>query len=232
VHTTSINRTLALPGFAPAGKLRHAHCSFLPVLALYVATAAWSQTLPSFTGSHGPPDISIAATSANPTADTPASARYKFMTIGPKDSQNAYAEGINNAGLVTGFYEDSSSDYHGFVWQNGTFQKVDYPGAVDTFLYGVNNLGVAIGSYGDGFSGPEHAVTYSVQSGTWTALPDIPNQSLNFGYGINDAGVAVGDTLGVAWIWHPTKLSYSFLMCPERSRTAHFPSASMVRDRS
>jgi probable HAF family extracellular repeat protein len=211
MYTTKITRTLSPAGVAPIGKLSHTY-GLLPLLALLAATSAWSQTAPG--------------------ADTPASAHYKFVTIGPRDSRSVVAHGINDAGIVTGSYEDSSSNYHGFVWQDGVFKTVDYPAAVDTFVYGVNNLGVAIGSYGDGFSGPEHAVTYSVQSGTWTALPDIPNQSLNFGYGINDAGVAVGDTLGVAWIWHPTKLSYSFLMCPERSRTAHFPSASMVRDRS
>ena len=50
--------------------------------------------------------------------------------------------------------------YHGFVWQNGALQTVDYPGAVYTYLFGVNNQGVAIGLYGDGTM--EHAVMYSV----------------------------------------------------------------------
>jgi uncharacterized repeat protein (TIGR03803 family) len=38
MQTTSITRTLALAGFAPAGKLSHLYCGLLPVLALFVAT--------------------------------------------------------------------------------------------------------------------------------------------------------------------------------------------------
>jgi len=38
MHTTKITRTLALAGFAPAGKLSHLYCGLLPVLALFAAT--------------------------------------------------------------------------------------------------------------------------------------------------------------------------------------------------
>jgi hypothetical protein len=38
MHTTKITRTLALAGFAPAGKLTHLYCGLLPALALLVAT--------------------------------------------------------------------------------------------------------------------------------------------------------------------------------------------------
>src|ERR1017187_609644 len=85
MHTTSITRTLTLARFAPAGKLSHAYCGLLPVLALLVATSAWSQTAPSFGGPHRPPILSGVIPSTKPAADTPASAHYKFITIGPKD---------------------------------------------------------------------------------------------------------------------------------------------------
>lgn len=224
MYATSINGTLTLAGFAPAGKLSHAYCGLLPVLALLVATPGWSQSTPIFRGSHPSLNMQMAASSAEPAADTPASAHYRFLTIGPVDAQNVYAEGIDNAGLVTGFYEDASSNYHGFVWHDGVFKTVDYPGAANTFLYGVNNLGVAIGFYGAGyFQGANNAVTYSVPTGTWTALPDVPNQLENFGYGINDRGVAVGSALGVPWIWDPTTLSYYFLNVPGADPYSTFP---------
>ena len=132
MHTTSITRTLTLAGFAPAGKLSHAYCGLLPVLALLVATSAWSQTAPSFGGPHRPPILSGVIPSTKPAADTPASAHYKFLTIGPEDSPYAVADGINNAGLVTGYYHDLSSVFHGFVWQKGVSKRVDYPGAAYT----------------------------------------------------------------------------------------------------
>jgi hypothetical protein len=81
------------------------------------------------------------------------------------------ADGINNFGLVTGNYEDTSSTFHGFVWQNGEFRTVDYPGAAYTLLYAVNNLGVAIGYYNDGTA--NHVVTYAVERGAREAPSDI-----------------------------------------------------------
>jgi hypothetical protein len=152
--------------------------------------------------------------------------RYKFITISPPNSPYAVADGINNAGVVTGYYEDTSSNYHGFVWHGGGLQTVDYPGAVDTLLFGVNNRGVAIGYYGDGVT--NHAVMYTLRSGAWSTLPDIPDYSLNEGYGINDAGMAVGNafssTGAVAWIWDPTTLAYSYLAVPEAAPYTTSPS--------
>lgn len=62
----------------------------------------------------------------------PGQSHYKFITIGPKDSPYAVADGINNAGLVTGYYHDLSSVFHGFVWQKSVSKRVDYPGAAYT----------------------------------------------------------------------------------------------------
>jgi hypothetical protein len=128
--------------------------------------------------------------------------------------------------VVTGYYEDSSFNYHGFLWQNGALQTVDYPGAVDTSLGGLNNHGVAMGSYGDGAT--THTVTYSVSTGAWTALPDIPNYSQNDGYCINDFGVAVGvafeGSTSVAWIWDPATLSYTFFTVPGAAQYSTSPS--------
>jgi len=158
--------------------------------------------------------------------ETPASGSYKFITIPAPNSPYAVASGINNAGVVTGYYLDSSSNYHGFVWENGAFQTIDYPGAVDTSLGQANNHGVAIGSYGDGTT--SHTVTYSVSTGAWTTLPDIPNYSQNDGYSINDEGVAVGNAFegstSVAWIWDPVTLSYSFFTVPGAAQYSTSPS--------
>jgi hypothetical protein len=141
---------------------------------------------------------------------------FSFITIGPVDSPYAVAVGINNAGLVTGYYQDASFIYHGFVWRNGEFTTVDYPGAAYTSLQGVNNQGVATGYYNDGTA--DHAVEYDVERGAWRTLPDIAGYPLNQSYGINDRGVAVGgaysSTAAVAWIWDPIRRTYSYLEVP------------------
>ena len=203
----------------------HTYRGSLPMLALLVSTPAWCQTAPGFGGPHRLPVLSAAAL-AKPAADTPASVHYKFLTIGPEDSPYVVADGIDNTGLVTGYYEDSSLVFHGFVWRNGTFQTVDYPGAAYTYLFGVNNRGVAIGYYGDGTT--NHTVTYAIGTGMWTALPDIPNYSQNDGYCINDMGVAVGNAFGTssaaAWLWDPVTLSYSFMAVPGAEEYSTSPS--------
>ena len=210
-----ITRTSTLAGFDPVGKLSHSYRSLLPVLVFCLATAAWSQSTLGPNGRHLPLSTPGVVPSAKPEADTPASSRYKFVTIGVAGSNSAWAWGINNAGLVSGHYEDASSIVHGFVWQNGVLQTVDYPGAVYTYLHAVNNQGVAAGLYED-TSDTEHAVIYSVGGGTWTVLPDVPGYPNNEGYGINDGGAAVGDaysadySTSVAWIWDPNTSAYSF----------------------
>lgn len=199
---------------------------------LCVATVSWSQTALDFRGP-GPrqPNLSVAAPSVNPVSaeaasDTQARDQYRFITIEIKDSSNAVANDINDDGLVTGYYQDSSSHYHGFVWRDGAFETVDYPGATNTLLFGVNNRGVAIGYYGD--TATQHTVTYSVESRTWKSLPDIRGYSQNDGYGINDEGIAVGNafegTTSVAWIWDASTLSYSFFAVPGSAQYTTSPS--------
>jgi len=191
MRTTSINQTSTLAGIPPVSKRNHTYRGLLPVLALLITASAWSQTLTGLRAPHRPPNISMAAPSASSAVDTPASLRYKFIPIATPNSTYACAAGINNAGVVTGYYQDSSANNHGFVWQNGAFQTVDYPGAVETIIYGVNNRGIAMADYYVD-STTAHTAAYSVSTGTWTPLPDIPNYSVNAGYCINDSGVAVG----------------------------------------
>jgi len=60
------------------------------------------------------------------------------------------------------------------------------------------------------------------------ALPDIPNYSQNEGYSVNDAGFATGQAFegsaAVAWIWDPSKRSYSFFVVPGAARYSTSPS--------
>jgi len=213
---TKSTQILALAGFVPAGKLDHSYRSLLPVLALCVASAAWSQTVPrAFSGVQQAP----------PAAATAASTKYRFISIGIPGSTAGFTDGINNAGVVTGSYFTASNTSNGLVWRNGTLHTLDNPGAADTALIAVNNQGVAVGYYGDNTS--SHAATYSLASGAWTMLPDIPGMGNNLGWGINSSGVAVGYAGGgtngfgnnptntVAWIWDPSSQSYSFFSEPD-----------------
>jgi len=233
---TKVTRTLALAGLIPTGKSGHSYCGILPLLALCVAAAAWSQTAPVFRGSRVPPNVPSGVQQPTPAAATQANAQYRFVSIVIPGSTGAYAYGIDDAGRVVGLYDDASNNTNGFVWQNGTLHTLDNPGSVDTGLDGVSSRGVAIGAFGDLTTA--HAATYSFPSGTWAMLPDISGMPINEGFGINDFGVAIGAAGGgdfdnisnlAAWIWNPSTQSYSFFAAP--GATQYSTSLDAINDR-
>jgi uncharacterized membrane protein len=84
------------------------------------------------------------------------------------------AEGVGFAG--TG---------HGILYEHGVSARVDVPGALWTFLTGVNNLGEIAGHYT-----PRGAIGISgfvYRGGTFTTL-DVPGATVTYPYSINDAG--------------------------------------------
>ena len=228
-------REITPAGFAPSGKRSNVCWGVLPALALCFSTVGWSQVARGFPGHHHPQlQLPAAVPLANlAAADAQAGASYRFVTINVPGTTNAGASSINDDGLVTGNYADSDSNERGFVWKDGVLRKVEYPGALYTYLWAVNNHGVAIAYYGDGTT--NHTVLYSVESGTWTPLPDIPGYSDNEGYGLNDDGFAVGNayeinttvypsvTTSVAWIWNPNTRMYSFFAVPGSAQYSTAP---------
>jgi len=63
--------------------------------------------------------------------------------------------GINNSGLVTGYYSDGSGETHGFLWSQGnfiaTFQVTSSTGAKNTFPMAVNDFGQVSGDFSNPF---------------------------------------------------------------------------------
>jgi uncharacterized membrane protein len=58
------------------------------------------------------------------------------------------AAGVNNIGLIAGFYTDSSGATHSFLDQNGAYTSYDDPNG--TTINGINDLGQLVGFYSDG----------------------------------------------------------------------------------
>jgi hypothetical protein len=230
MQSTRVPRIQTRPELATAANISHTYRGLSLLWALFIATSAWSQTAPDFRRAHRqPPNPSTAALLTTPTSNAKTCTDYKFIIIDADGSTNAVADGINNNGLVSGYYEDSSSVYHGFVWRDYVFTNVDYPGAAYTKLYSLNDWGLVIGLYGNNSGTAEHTVIYSAQDRKWTALPDVAGYPYNEGYGINDDGVAVGNAFtssgsSVAWIWDPTAHSYSFFTVPGAAEYTTSPS--------
>ena len=96
----------------------------------------------------------------------------------------------NAQGVTVGSYGDNSlNNYtHGFVLTSSGTATVNYPGALNTSLTGVNNGGTIVGNYlnpagkQDGFR---------LNNGTFTRI-HYPNSGLTQAESISDAGVVVG----------------------------------------
>lgn len=54
-------------------------------------------------------------------------------------------QGINAAGETVGQYTNSSNAAEGFLYSTGTYTDIGYPGAADTYAYGINNSGSITG---------------------------------------------------------------------------------------
>ncbi len=97
-----------------------------------------------------------------------------FTTHDFPGAQGTYFYALGNNGVAAGHYQDSNGLYHGVILENGKLRQYDFPGAVETEIYGYSDAtGALTGSFIDvagirrGFSGttiveyPEAPETYS-----------------------------------------------------------------------
>src|SRR5690348_1876770 len=105
---------------------------------------------------------------------------YSFTTLdvpGSFISNSTFAKGINSSGQIAGFSWDGSTA-QGFLLDNGSYTRLDVPGATNTFAYGINVSGQVVGSYdGHGFL---------LDNGSFTTL-DVPGATQTFASGINSS---------------------------------------------
>ena len=126
-----------------------------------------------------------------------------FTAITPPSAWGAVAvtaTGINDAGEISGFYTDANGDVHGFIDNQGTFTSFDDPTAdsSNTMFFGINNNGVAVGSFDDG-AGVTRGLVFNSFFDVFTTIDD-PNASATPAFdvngtlinGINDNGTLVG----------------------------------------
>jgi probable HAF family extracellular repeat protein len=143
------------------------------------------------------PDI-IGATIVSGSAT---SRSYNFTFASITSPRASYAQGINDinggagtlinesgqTGEIVGWYTDSAQNVHGFLLRVGGFSSIDYPGAIYTQAFAINDVEQIVGNYYD--SSGFHGFLY--QAGSFVPL-DYPGASGTYATGINDAGQIVG----------------------------------------
>ena len=119
-----------------------------------------------------------------------------FMTYDFPGSQNTYFFALGNNGNAAGHYQDSDGLFHGIVLENGELREYNFPGSVETEIYGISDAtGVLTGNYTDadgirrGFSGDEII-----------EAPEAPNTFADF---VNASGRLVGSYIDADGIYHP-----------------------------
>ena len=75
---------------------------------------------------------------------------FSAPIVEPNDTANyTRGRGINNARTIDGdFFNTADNSYHGYILSGGVFTQFDIGGPVSTDLYGINDAGNFVGSYG------------------------------------------------------------------------------------
>lgn len=146
--------------------------------------------------------VSEAQTATIPLSQTPTvstgmirtlpSFTFNFGLIDYPRSQLGQGVGINDGGDIVGGYNGTTLDAftadHGFKLDGTTFATVDFPGALQTELIGINKKGQIVGTILD-TSLVNHG--FKLVNGVFTQL-DYPGAILTVAVGINNAGTIVG----------------------------------------
>jgi hypothetical protein len=99
----------------------------------------------------------------------------------------------NALGVTVGWYMDSSatSHAHGLVFSGSNTATVDYPGATDTILFGINYWGTTVGIYSLFGGFPDSYGAFELKNGVFTNV-HMPGSVTTHLSSISDKGVIVG----------------------------------------
>ena len=119
-----------------------------------------------------------------------------FTTHDFPGSQNTYFYALGNNGIAAGHYQDSDGLFHGVVLENGELRQYDFPGAVQTEIYGFSDAtGVLTGNFIDasgvrrGFSGD--------------TIVEVPDATATYADFVNASGAITGSYIDADGLYYP-----------------------------
>ena len=107
----------------------------------------------------------------------------------PDGPATTNAWGVNDSGVIVGFYTNSSSNFQAFKWVNGVFTNFGCPGWTNTRAYGINDAGVIVGDNANSPSGPFSG--FALASGKCIPV-NYPGATWTSAKGINKSDVISG----------------------------------------
>lgn len=63
----------------------------------------------------------------------------------PQGNLGTELNDVNSSGVIVGNYESGDDTFYGFIYKNGQFENLTYPGASNVVVGGINNNGVITG---------------------------------------------------------------------------------------
>jgi len=133
-------------------------------------------------------------------ADLVSGASYTYTVLGVQgaDANTTTANGINDSRVVVGTYSTTQACVqvlcatpYGFIWKNGTFTSISFPGSNGTVATAINNSGQIVGNYSTSALTPQKSNGFLYTGGTFTTL-DVSGAVLTQPKGINNSGQVVG----------------------------------------
>jgi len=126
-----------------------------------------------------------------------ASVNGRFRTLRfPGQYQIANPTGINNLGQVAGYTIDGSSTL-AYVYSNGCFKNLSFPGALYTQAQGINDNGLVVGTY---FVSP-NLYGFAYYKGKYISYT-YPGAIATGATAVNNSGQIVGQYLLPDLTWH------------------------------
>jgi hypothetical protein len=127
---------------------------------------------------------------AGTRAQISTSVAYEYAKIAHPGAILTVANGINNNNTIVGYYFDSKSFVHGFVYRWGKFMAVNFPGASLTEVLGINDYGDIVGVYQ--LPGPLNFHGFLRHNGEFRTIDSPQAQFGTTAFAINRAGTIVG----------------------------------------
>lgn len=114
---------------------------------------------------------------------------------GPAGAVTSGAYGINDKGVITGYFTDSSGATHGFLLQGTTYKTIDVPGAVYSSANDINNEGYIVFAWADS-SGYYQGSVYNPHTRQFTTI-NVPGAGTpgSFPQYINNEG-------DITFVWY------------------------------
>jgi probable HAF family extracellular repeat protein len=116
---------------------------------------------------------------------------FKFTQVSVPGAVSTVANGINNAGVIVGSYQDLNNAFHGYILDGSNLTVLDDPNGTDTTASDLNPNGT-ISVVGEYKNSAGHFVGFKYQDGVYTDIPGPPGAISSAANDINDSGVIVG----------------------------------------